>query len=81
MNAWVDYLIPTFIIFCRIGGCFMLVPGMSSGRIPIRFRLYIAIAFSLALAPIIVPDFLKAQGPVDGARLVELIVNETLVGV
>lgn len=81
MNAWVDYLIPTFVIFCRIGGCFMLVPGMSSSRVPVRFRLYIAVAFSLALAPLIVPEYLKANGPIEGVKLIELIVNESLVGV
>lgn len=80
MNAWVDYLIPTFIIFCRVGGCFMFIPGMSSGRVPVRFRLYIAIAFSLSMAPLIVPEYLKNYGPVEGARLVELIVNESLIG-
>ncbi|MEQ8824465.1 MAG: flagellar biosynthetic protein FliR [Filomicrobium sp.] len=80
MSEWVDYVIPTFVIFCRIGGCFMLVPGLSSGRIPVRFRVYIAVAVTLALAPIIVPDYLAAYGKVEGARLVELIINEALVG-
>lgn len=42
---------PFFILFCRVGGCLMAAPGFSSERIPVQFRLYIAGAITLALAP------------------------------
>ena len=40
-----------FILFCRIGTCLMLTPGFSSPRLPVRSRLFIALALTLALAP------------------------------
>jgi len=42
-----------FLIFCRIGGCMLIVPGFSSSRIPAQIRLFIALAISLALAPLL----------------------------
>ena len=38
-----------FLAFCRIGGCLMLMPGFSSARIPMRVRLFVAMAASAAL--------------------------------
>jgi flagellar biosynthetic protein FliR len=37
-----------FLIFCRIGTCLLLLPGPSYGRIPGRFRIWLAIAISLS---------------------------------
>ncbi len=42
-----------FILFCRIGACLMLAPGFSSPRLPIRARLFVAVALTLALAPVL----------------------------
>jgi flagellar biosynthetic protein FliR len=42
------------LIFCRIGGCLMLMPGFSSPRIPVRARLFVALSLSLALSPLLV---------------------------
>ena len=41
-------LVP-LIIFCRVGACFMVLPGFSSDRIPVQLRLFVAIAIALAL--------------------------------
>nr|WP_205520701.1 flagellar biosynthesis protein FliR [Propylenella binzhouense] len=43
------------MVFCRIGSCLMLMPGFSSSRIPVQVRLFLAVAVTLALAPILVP--------------------------
>lgn len=37
-------VLAAFLAFCRIGACFMLMPGMSSARVPMHIRLFVAIA-------------------------------------
>lgn len=37
-------VIAAFLGFCRVGGCFMLMPGISSVRIPLQIRLFVALA-------------------------------------
>lgn len=43
-----------FILFCRIGGCLMLAPGFSNAQIPTQVRLFIALAATLALTPLLI---------------------------
>lgn len=38
-----------FLAFCRIGACFMIMPGLGSARVPMQVRLFVAVAVSLAL--------------------------------
>lgn len=42
-------VLAAFLAFCRVGGCFMLMPGLSSVRIPIQIRLFVALAATGAL--------------------------------
>jgi hypothetical protein len=37
-------VIAAFLAFCRIGACFMLMPGLSSARVPVQVRLFVAVA-------------------------------------
>ena len=46
-----DLVATVFILFCRIGGSLMLAPGFSSARLPVRARLFVALALTLSLAP------------------------------
>ena len=57
-------LLATFLIFCRIGTCLMLMPGFSSPRVPVRVRLFLAVAVTLALAPLLVTN-VQAATPGD----------------
>jgi len=69
-----------FLIFCRIGGCLLVVPGYSSGRVPSQVRLFIAISVSLAISPLVIDrfqDVLKEQQP---AATLVWILTETLTG-
>jgi flagellar biosynthesis protein FliR len=50
-----DTVLLAFLAFCRIGGCLMLMPGFSSSRVPVHVRLFIAVALTLALAPLLLP--------------------------
>ena len=42
-------VLAAFLAFCRIGACFMLMPGFSSVRIAMHVRLFAAIAVTWAL--------------------------------
>ncbi len=72
-------LLVPLIVFCRVGACFMVLPGFSSDRIPVQLRLFVAIAISLAIMPIVYDDVRPvAAGPAEG--LVSIIVTESLAG-
>jgi flagellar biosynthetic protein FliR len=49
-----ETVLGVFLIFCRIGGCLMIVPGFSSARVPMQVRLFIALATTLAVAPLLI---------------------------
>jgi flagellar biosynthesis protein FliR len=51
-----DTILATFAIFCRVGACLMIAPGFSNSQVPVRIRLYLAVAVSLALAPMLIED-------------------------
>jgi flagellar biosynthetic protein FliR len=76
-----DLLLGIFLIFCRIGGCLMIAPGFSSNRIPIQVRLFIGLATSLALAPVLLE---KVQGGITSqapAAILVYIGSELLTGI
>lgn len=75
-----DATLSVFVLFCRIGPCLMLMPGVSGPRIPVRVRLFLALAITLGLAPL-----LSAKAGADLARepplaLLRIIVGESLTG-
>jgi flagellar biosynthetic protein FliR len=71
----------TFLVFCRIGGCLMVMPGFGSSRIPVQVRIFLAVSVTLALAPLLIPvvegDLSTLTVPVYG----QLIASEALTGV
>jgi flagellar biosynthetic protein FliR len=70
----------TFILFCRIGACLMLMPGFSSPQIPVQVRLFLALAVTLSLAPLLishVPAQALGEEPLTALRF---IATELLVG-
>lgn len=73
------FVLTAFLAFCRIGACFMVMPGLGSARVPMRIRLFVAVAVSLALLtnlwPLIVPH-LSARPD----ALLLLIISELLTG-
>jgi len=71
----------TFLFFCRIGACIMVMPGFSTQRIPTRIRLFIAIAITLVLTPVLL-SLVEGKTPeTSGAGLMLVIVAEILKGV
>lgn len=73
-------LLLTFVLFCRIGGCLMLMPGFSSTRVPMQVRLFISIAITLMLTPLLLPGLREAVPDLPPDRLLQLIFSETLIG-
>ncbi len=49
-----NLILGTFILFCRIGACLMLMPGFSSPQIPTQVRLFMALAVTLSLTPLLI---------------------------
>ncbi|MEN9894171.1 MAG: hypothetical protein RIR97_23 [Pseudomonadota bacterium] len=69
-----------FAAFCRIGGCILVMPGFSSARIPSQIRLFMAVAVSIALTPILWNTiYPKVSG--QAIDYIEMIAVETSVGV
>ncbi|ACM25497.1 flagellar type III secretion system protein FliR [Agrobacterium sp. SHOUNA12C] len=72
-------ILALFLAFCRIGGCVMVLPGFSSGRVPPQIRLLLAAALSMAILPLlwntIYPEVSKSS-----ATYISLIFTETVIG-
>jgi flagellar biosynthetic protein FliR len=70
----------TFVLFCRIGACLMLMPGVSSAQIPVQVRLFVAVAATLSLAPILLDQAPLKSLSADPIPALRLIAIESLVG-
>lgn len=44
------------VVFCRVGTCLMLMPGFSNSRVPMQARLFLAVAVTAAISPLVVPS-------------------------
>lgn len=72
-------VIAAFLAFCRIGACFMLMPGLSSARVPVQVRLFASIAATGGLLAFLwdkIFPFVDARPQV----LAPMIISELLVG-
>ena len=75
-----NVILATFILFCRIGACLMLAPGVSNAQIPMQIRLFVAVAITLSLAPLLLGQpHLHALAD-DPLSLLRLIAMESLIG-
>ncbi len=75
-----DTLLQTFLVFCRVGACLMLMPGFSSPRVPQQIRLLIAFSATLALTPFVLPTFGNVVSNPDLGTMLRMIVAETMTG-
>jgi len=46
-------ILALFLIFCRMGGCVLAMPGFSSARVPEILRVFVAAGLSLAVLPLL----------------------------
>jgi flagellar biosynthetic protein FliR len=75
-----ETVLGVFVLFCRIGATMMLMPGVSSTQIPAQVRLFLAVAVSLALAPLLLDSVRRVVAGAQPAGLLWLIAGELLVG-
>ena len=76
-------ILGTFVLFCRVGACLMLMPGFSSPQIPVQMRLFLALAVTLSVAPLLIAHLpLQAfnEQPLTALRFIatELLVGGTI---
>lgn len=76
-----ESVLGVFVLFCRIGATMMLMPGISSAQIPAQVRLFLAVAISLALAPLLLDSVRGLVAGAEPAGLLWLIAGELLVGI
>jgi flagellar biosynthetic protein FliR len=74
-------IVAAFVVFARVGGCLMLMPGFSSDRIPVQVRLFIAIALSLAVTPLVYDAVVKLVADGQPVTLLRVMVLEMMTGV
>lgn len=77
----VEAVLSAFLVFCRVGGCFLVAPGLSSARVPAQARLFLAVALALALTPVLYPEVRPAVNLDSPAALLRAIGGELLVGI
>ena len=68
-----------FLAFCRIGACFMLMPGFSSVRVAIHVRLFLSLAVTWALLAHLWDAILPVADR-STAALLPVIASELLIG-
>lgn len=73
-------VLSAFLVFCRIGGCMMLMPGFSGQRLPVRIRLFLTVGISLAILPLLLPDMAAFIQKANAAELLLAIVTELATG-
>jgi flagellar biosynthesis protein FliR len=75
-----ETVLGVFVLFCRIGATMMLMPGISSSQIPAQVRLFLAVAISLALAPLLLDTVRRVVTDARPVGLLWLIAGELLIG-
>lgn len=71
---------PVFLLFCRVGGCVVFAPGLSSARIPLQIRLLVTLGIVLALSPLLVDMIARKVASVSIDAQPLLIIRETVSG-
>lgn len=74
-------LLTAFIVFCRIGGCILVMPGLSSPRVAVRARLFVSIAIALALTPLLAMEVQPIVEKATPVVLLTVILSESIKGV
>jgi len=76
-----DVAFCVFLLFCRVGGCIILAPGLSSARIPMQIRLLVAIAIVLAVSPLLVGTVMTDVTVAISERRLSMILGESTIGI
>lgn len=74
-----DTVITAFLVFARVGACLLIMPGISNPRIPMQVRLFLALACSLMVVPLVLAQVAPAAKAAP-LVLMRLIIVEIIVG-
>ncbi len=66
------------LLFCRVGACLMIIPGVGNSQIPTQVRLFVAVGATLALTPLLIGQAHDVR--LDPIGMSRLVVSELLVG-
>ncbi len=75
-----NVVISFFIIFCRIGGALVLMPGFSNPRFPTVVRLMFSMVLSVALTPYLWTYLQDLQVDIKTSHFIPIIAVETAIG-
>jgi flagellar biosynthesis protein FliR len=67
-------------LFCRVGTCLMLAPGLSATQIPTQIRLFGALAATLSLAPAVLDPAALRSVSAEPIALLRTIAFESMIG-
>lgn len=73
-------VLAAFLVFCRVGACFMVLPGMSSARVSPQIRILAALAVAVAVSSIVGAQIGGFLAEPTAPTLLRLIVSETIIG-
>lgn len=74
-------ILALFLAFCRVGGCFLVLPGFSSARVPPQIRLFAAGGLSIALLPMLWDIIYPRVSGGGQLSYITLIITESAIGV
>lgn len=69
-----------FLVFARVGGMVMLMPGVGESSVPARVRLMFALGLAIVMAPSVASAYPNTN-PLSLIALIILLVQELVVGV
>lgn len=73
-------ILTAFLIFCRVGTCLMIAPGYSRSNIPAQVRLFLAVAVTLMLFPLLDASVRPLVEGASSPTIIRLIWSELMVG-
>lgn len=69
-----------FLVFCRLGACLMIMPGISSLRVPMQVRLFLALMLSVSLSPLAPGELRTIVASAPSGQLLKYVAGECLIG-
>lgn len=76
-----EVILAAILVFARVGACLMVMPGISSARVPLSVRLFLSLACALAVLPLVLQQFETVLKGAQPWTLLRFLVAEMLIGV
>ncbi len=81
MSAEASHAVFTaFLVFCRVGACLMLLPGIGGRHLPMQVRVFLAVSLSLAFAPLLQGEMQGLATPSNAVGFVMSVASEIAIG-